>query len=81
MGLALWVGLFALASLVWAWILFWGGADWLEGSWLAVVFVHFRAVEWSADGIRLFAGLMWLLQTVWFVIGLFVKDARLFVLW
>jgi hypothetical protein len=70
--------LFLISSLFWAWILFWGGADWLEGSWLAAVFVYFRAVEWTAEGIKLFAGLMWLVESIWFAIGLFVRDARLF---
>ncbi len=78
MGIAMWVALFLLTSLVWAWILFWGGAEWLEGSWLAALFVHARAVEWNAEGIKLFAALMWLGGTIWFCIGLFVKDARLY---
>lgn len=78
MGLAAWIGLFFFSSLFWAWILFWGGADWLEGSWLAALFVHFRAMEWSAPGIKLFAGLVWIGQGIWFVIGLFAKDSRLF---
>ncbi len=78
MGVAVWIGLFLLSSLFWAWLLFWGGADWLEGSWLAAVFVHFRAMEWTAEGIRLFAGLMWLGEGIWFAIGLFVPEVRLF---
>ena len=81
MGVAVWIGLFLVSSLFWAWILFLGGADWLEGSWLAAVFVHFRAMEWTAEGIRLFAALMWLGQGIWFVVGLFVKDARVFMPW
>jgi hypothetical protein len=35
-------------------------------------------MEWSAEGIKFFAALTWLLQAIWFAIGLFVKDARLF---
>ena len=77
MGLAAWVGVFLVSSLFWAWILFWGGADWLEGSWLAAVFVHFRAMEWTAEGIKLFAGLVWLCESIWFAIGLFAPAARL----
>jgi len=30
-----WVMVFAATSLLWAWILFWGGADWLEDSFLS----------------------------------------------
>lgn len=64
MGVGVWIGLFVVSSLFWAWLLFGGGAEWVEGSWLAAVFVHFRAMEWTADGIRLFAGLMWLIECV-----------------
>lgn len=77
MGLLPWIGAYAGLSLFWAWLLFLGGAEWLEGSWLAAFIVHFRSPEWTADGIRLFALLMWIGQTIWFVIGLFHPDARL----
>ncbi len=77
MGLGAWIALFAITSLFWAWILFWGGADWLEGSWLAAVFLYFRAMEWSAEGIKAFAALMWLAEGLWFTLGLFVRDARM----
>lgn len=43
------------------------------------LFVHVRAMEWTAEGIKGFAALMWLAQAIWFGIGLFVKEARLFV--
>jgi hypothetical protein len=72
----LWIVLFLLASLLWAWILFWGGADWLESSFLSELILHFRAPLWSADGIRIFAGLTWLAQTSWFILGLFHPEAR-----
>ena len=78
MGMTVWVALFALSSALWAWVLFLGGADWLEGSWLASLFIHARAVEWTAEGIKLFAGLTWFFQGVWFAIGLFAPGARPF---
>ena len=78
MSLLAWISLFAISSLFWCWLLFLGGADWLEGSWLAALFVHVRAVEWSAQGIKLFAGLSWLCQGIWFVIGVFVREVRPF---
>lgn len=78
MGIAVWVGVFAVTSLFWVWIIFLGGADWLEGSWLAAFIISSTAMEWSAEVIKLFAGLMWFGAGIWFTIGLFVKDARLF---
>ncbi|HXD87368.1 MAG TPA: hypothetical protein VN641_12805 [Urbifossiella sp.] len=76
MGIAVWIGAFAVTSLFWAWLLFGGGAAWLEGSFLSGLLVHFRAPEWTAEGIRLFAFLMWIGATIWFVVGIFVPEVR-----
>jgi hypothetical protein len=78
MGVLAWVAVFVVCSLLWSWLLFWGGAEWLEGSFLAGLVVHFRASEWAADGIKVFAGLMWLCQGIWFVVGLFSPELRPF---
>ncbi|WP_439632147.1 hypothetical protein [Gemmata sp.] len=77
MGLLAWVALFLACSLFWGWLVFGGGADWLEGSFLAGLVVHVRATAWTAEGIKAFAVLMWLCQAIWFVIGLFSREARL----
>jgi hypothetical protein len=74
----LWIGIFLLNSLFWCWILFWGGAERLEGSFLAALLVHFRASRWSSEGIRLFALLSWLISAFWFVVGLFSSEVRHF---
>ncbi len=76
----LWIGLFLAASLFAFWVLFWGGADWLEGSFLAAFLVHFRAAAWTADGIKVFVAIGWFGEGVWFVIGLFNRDVRHFFL-
>jgi len=78
MGLSVWIALFVASSLFWCWLLFWDGAEWLEGSWLAALFVHVRAVTWSAEGIKAFAALSWFFQGIWFAIGLFVREVRPF---
>jgi hypothetical protein len=75
MPLLVWVAGFAATSLLWAWILFWGGAEWLEGT-MASGFLHVLAYRWSADGIKLFVGLTWLFEGIWFAIGLFLPSAR-----
>ena len=78
MGALAWIGLFAACSALWGWLLLGGGAEWLEGSFLAGLVVHVRAPEWTADGIKVFTGLVWLGQAIWFMIGLFNRDARAF---
>jgi len=71
-----WVIVFAATSLLWAWILFWGGADWLEDTFLSGFLVHPLSSRWSADGIRLFVGFTWLGESIWFVVGLLAPQAR-----
>lgn len=78
MEYVIWVAVFAAGSLVWAWVIFWGGDEWLEGSFLAALFVYIRAPAWTADGLRLFAQASWFVQTVWFVAGLFSREVRRF---
>ncbi|HZK79630.1 MAG TPA: hypothetical protein VFC46_01150 [Humisphaera sp.] len=77
MELLTWIEIFAACSLFWTWILFWGGADWLEGSFLSGVLLWFRAPEWSSEGIQLFAACSWVFQAIWFIIGLFIPSLRL----
>jgi hypothetical protein len=76
MSLALWIVFYLLSCLLWSWILFWGGDEWLEGSFLSGLFVHVLAPRWSADGLRIFAGGTWFVQTIWFVVGLIFPEAR-----
>jgi hypothetical protein len=76
MSLLVWVATFALTSLFWAWVLFWGGADWLEGSFLSGLLVDIFAPRWSAAGIKVFAALTWLIEGLWFAVGLFIPAAR-----
>jgi hypothetical protein len=76
MSLLTWEILFAVSSLMWIWILFLGGADWLEGSFLSGFLVSIHAPLWSADEMKLFVVLIWIGEGIWFAIGLFVPEAR-----
>jgi hypothetical protein len=78
MEYALWIGLFVATSLLWAWLLFWGGAEWIEGGAGAALLHWFRGVHWSAQGIKIFAALTWGVQAIWFVLGLFSQEIRHF---
>ena len=65
----------------WLWIVRWGGAEWLEGTFISGFLVHIFAPRWSADGIKLFGWGAILISTVLFVIGVFSPDFRQFFLW
>ena len=43
MGLILWISIFEIGSLFWSWLLFWGGAEMLEGFFFSGASVYFRA--------------------------------------
>jgi hypothetical protein len=73
-----WVGLFAVTSLFWCWIIFWGGAEVLEGTVASLFLISSFAWRWSADGIRLFAWCSWIASGFWFVLGLFVPETRFY---
>lgn len=48
----------AVDLLLLVWILFLNGAEWLEGSFLSTFLISHLAPRWSAEGIRLYAGLV-----------------------
>jgi hypothetical protein len=71
--------LYLVHLLFWLWIIRWGGAEWLEGTFLSGLLIDVFAPRWSAEGIKLF-GWGWLIvTTVLFVAGLFIPDFRAFI--
>lgn len=67
--LAIEIVLFAAWTLCTAWVVFLGGANWLEDTVTAAFVVHPAALNWSADGIRLYVGLGWLGSVVLWLLG------------
>ena len=63
------VAVFAAYTLFYAWVLFWGGAEWLEGSFLSRLLIHQQAPRWSAQGIKLFLGLPWLIGGICLILA------------
>ncbi len=76
MGHTAWILLFAANCLFYLWVLRWGGAEWMEG-WRSLFFIDwFRASLWSAEQIKLYVLLCWVLHAIWFAIGLFMPQFR-----
>jgi hypothetical protein len=71
-----WVLSYAANFLFWAWVIWWGGAEWLEGTLTSAFLVSWLAPTWTADGIRLFAWLSLLVSLVAFIAGFVVPDLR-----
>ncbi len=62
-------------ALLIVWILFYGGAEWLEGSLTSAWFIHWMAPRWSASGIRLYVTLSLVLGGAY---GVFLVLGHLF---
>jgi hypothetical protein len=75
-GTETWILCYVIDFLLWAWIIWWDGAEWLEGTFTSAFLVSWLAPTWSAEGIRLFAWLSLLVSIVAFVVGFFVPDLR-----
>ncbi len=78
MSLVLWIILFLISSIWWKWIISWGGADQLVGLGAKITIASF-ADHWSEEQIKFYAVLMWVVQGMWFLLGVFVPDARIYV--
>lgn len=78
MSLTSWILIYGVELLFWLWILRWGGAEWLEGTFTSGLLISIFAPRWSADGIKLFALLTLIAGTIWFVIGIIVPDVRFY---
>jgi len=76
MSLLPWIALHALAALFWLWILRWGGAHWLEGTFASGFLVSIFAPRWSEEGLRMCALLMLIVCGISFVLGLFMPALR-----
>ena len=64
--------------LFWLWVVKWGGAEWLEGSFISGLLVHLFAPRWSADGIKLFGYGAILMSTIYFIVAILYPDFRHF---
>jgi hypothetical protein len=62
-------------SLFWKWIISWGGAEWLEG-WRSFFFLSWFAGGWTAEQIRLYALVLWVFSTIFFIVGLIKPEYR-----
>jgi hypothetical protein len=78
MSVWVWIGVFALSTLLTSWVLFWGGADWLEDNTLAAYLIDFLSASMSSGQIKLFFLIAWVIHLGWFTFGLFFPNSRFF---
>lgn len=76
MSLFWWTVFHALDATLWLWILRWGGAAWLEGTFLSGFIVSTFAPRWNAEGLRMAALIMLVFCAISFALGLLMPDVR-----
>ena len=72
-----WLMTHGAIAIFWLWILNWGGARVLEGI-KSALFVNLFSAHWNTEQIRLYALVMLIAQIVWFAIGFFKPEYRVF---
>lgn len=78
MSLTLWTVVHALEALFCLWVLRWGGAQRLEGTFASGL-ISSLAPRWSAEGLRMAALILLGFCAISFVVGLFVPSLRCWV--
>jgi len=75
-SLIAWIAVHAAEGLLCLWVLRWGGAEWLEGTFTSGVLFGSFAPRWSAEGLKMAALILLVFCAVSFVAGLFVPGLR-----
>jgi hypothetical protein len=76
MSVASWLLLYAGSTAFALWVVWGGGAAWLVGWRASVALDWLLAYSWSSEQIALYTLICWVGHTIWFVVGLFVPEAR-----
>lgn len=71
-----WILLYICQSIIFKWIISWGGAQWLEGIKSALT-LGWMTWDWNAEQIRFYILIIWILYSIWFAVALFFPDLRL----
>jgi hypothetical protein len=77
MSTSLWILSYIAYSIIYKWIISWGGAKYIKG-WKSVFFTDMESSDWSTEQIRLMTLFLWLIYTILFLIGLFHPEYRFF---
>jgi hypothetical protein len=75
LSLIWWIAIHALEALFLVWVLRWGGAERIEGTW-ASGFISGFAPRWNAEGLRMAALILLVFCAITFVLGLFMPSLR-----
>ena len=78
-SLLVWILLYVADLLFFLWLLRWGSAEWIERRFAAICLLNIFAFYWDSEQIRLYALIMLIGTTIWFVIGVFAPVVRIII--
>ena len=73
----LWILSYVIISVFCQWIIHWGGAKKISGL-KSVLFFDWFTLDWNSEQIRLYCILIWIIQSVIFVVGCVKPELRFF---
>lgn len=76
MEVGVWILLYLITVIFWLWVLKWGGSDYLVG-WKAWGLLGWFTGHWDAKQIEFYAFILLVIESIWFIAGLFSPVARL----
>lgn len=72
-----WVLIYSVVSLMFKWIISWGGADYIKG-WKSIFFLDMESSSWNEEQIRAMALFLWIAFTILFIMGLIYPEFRFY---
>lgn len=72
-----WVLIYLAVSLMFKWIISWGGADYIKG-WKSIFFLDMESSSWNKEQLRAMALFLWIAFTILFIIGLISPEFRFY---
>ncbi|OIH12236.1 hypothetical protein A7M79_01360 [Acinetobacter baumannii] len=76
MSLLAWIVKYVIISLIYRWIISWGGAEKIEG-WTSYLFFGFFTIDFNNEQLKLLSLILWFLYSIYFILGIFIPDLRI----
>lgn len=77
MSTVVWVIIYLAVSLMFKWIISWGGASYIKG-WKSIFFLDMESSSWNEEQLRAMALFLWIGFTILFIIGLIYPEFRFY---
>ena len=78
MSIGWWIIIYLSNLVFWLWVALWGGAERLDDSFIVYFIITHVRRRWEAESLKLLAWVSIIGSSIWFVMGLFLPEVRLF---